>query len=176
MNPLNRLDETLKNRIERENISDYEFEMTLLRRKKLYIQLRRDGQIPYERFTMNTSKALGASERTIQRHMRVANAIKRGEFSHEILALYKAHQITYTQMIAILKDPSVEQEFQSAFPSKKKKRKGMLPQDRPQESCKHCSFGRSLVCPYCFNSVVVCTQRGYPILRKSTNGCREFQD
>ena len=117
---LEKLDVEIQENYQREDLTVYEFEMALLRRKELYEKKyphtkwggsrSSDGHVDKlstrgaERFTRNTSREYGLSERTIQRHIRVAEAIKNKVFSEERISKFKANEISYTKMLKILKE------------------------------------------------------------------------
>lgn len=176
MEKLKQIDEILKNRMKRKNITDYALEMTLLKREKIYNRLLRMKRISYQRFTLNTAKVLEVSERTIQRHMRVANAIRRGLFSERLLHHYKKGQLKYTNMIEILKGDAEERVFLSQEALRAFENEKNLRPFNQIDHCRECAFGMPLVCPYCLNSVILCKRKAYPILKKSiAEACEDFQ-
>jgi len=176
MERLEQIDNTLKQRLQNKNISDYELEQTLLKRKKVYNHLLRVKVLDYERFTLNTSKVLKVSERTIQRHMRVAKAIKKGRFSEIILKKYKDGDLSYIDMIAFLKGEVQESELVGT-PDRLGYNVGNSGKtEMGTRYCRECQLGKQLTCPYCFNLLVLCETKGYPILKKAGNeACSQYK-
>ncbi|MBD3215642.1 MAG: hypothetical protein GF311_23730 [Candidatus Lokiarchaeota archaeon] len=94
------IDSELRQMLISESISDYEFELKLLKRKEVYDSLQDSEK---GRYTLDVANSLNVSERTIQRHVRVIEAVKNSQFEESDIKDYKKGELTYTQMLKELK-------------------------------------------------------------------------